>query len=158
MFQTRIIHECSFVTLQIFYEQRIPIRIAQSSQRLLLLCRGQGLEPRLEFDHQLVEFGPILPHSNGVEQEVVICNPCNFPIEFYSLEFDQQYLEEEKVGFKPSVIDFQTPTVWFSQWSCFQFCCFSCVFFFFKGRESGFLFCLHYFYIHYDQSKVVRQA
>ncbi|XP_025115052.1 hydrocephalus-inducing protein-like isoform X4 [Pomacea canaliculata] len=84
-------------TEEIFYEQRIPIRIAQSSQRLLLLCRGQGLEPRLEFDHQLVEFGPILPHSNGVEQEVVICNPCNFPIEFYSLEFDQQYLEEEKV-------------------------------------------------------------
>ncbi|XP_070194710.1 hydrocephalus-inducing protein homolog isoform X4 [Littorina saxatilis] len=80
-----------------YYEQRIPIKIAQSSQRILLLCRGQGLEPRLEFERQLVEFGPILPHSSGDEQEVLIRNPCSFPVEFYNLEFDSQYLEEEKV-------------------------------------------------------------
>ncbi|XP_071173399.1 hydrocephalus-inducing protein homolog isoform X10 [Mytilus edulis] len=80
-----------------FYEQRIPIRIAQSSQRILLLCRGQGLEPRLEFEKSLVEFGPILPHSVGDEQEITIKNPCSYPIEFYNLEFDSQYLEEEKV-------------------------------------------------------------
>ncbi|KAK3085440.1 hypothetical protein FSP39_003318 [Pinctada imbricata] len=80
-----------------YYEQRIPIRIYQSSQRILLLCRGQGLEPRLEFDRNLVEFGPILPHSAGDEQDIVVRNPCNFPIEFYNLEFDSSYLEEEKV-------------------------------------------------------------
>ncbi|XP_046359897.2 hydrocephalus-inducing protein homolog isoform X3 [Haliotis rufescens] len=80
-----------------FYENRIPIRISQSSQRILLLCRGQGLEPRLEFDRNLVEFGPILPHSNGDEQEIVVKNPCSFPIEFYNLECDEGYLEEEKV-------------------------------------------------------------
>ena len=87
-----------FVFSQKFYEQRIPIKIAQSSQRILLLCRGQGLEPRLDFERQLVEFGPILPHSSGDEQDVVIRNPCSFPVEFYNLEFDPQYLEEEKVG------------------------------------------------------------
>lgn len=80
-----------------FYEQRIPIKIAQSSQRILLLCRGQGLEPRLEMEKQLVEFGPILPHSSGDEQEIIFRNPCAFPIEFYNLEFDPQFLEEEKV-------------------------------------------------------------
>nr|KAG5712964.1 hypothetical protein BaRGS_021758 [Batillaria attramentaria] len=80
-----------------FYEKRIPIKIGQSSQRILLLCRGQGLEPRLEFERQLVEFGPILPHSSGDEQEVIVRNPCSFPVEFYSLEFDAQYLDEEKV-------------------------------------------------------------
>lgn len=63
----------------------------------MLLCRGQGLEPHLEFERQLVEFGPILPHSSGDEQDVIIRNPCSFPIEFYNLEFDPQYLEEEKV-------------------------------------------------------------
>ena len=31
------------------------------------------------------------------EKEVVVRNPCTFPIEFYSLEFDKQYLTEEKV-------------------------------------------------------------
>ncbi|KAK6174452.1 hypothetical protein SNE40_017727 [Patella caerulea] len=80
-----------------YYEHRIPIRIGQSSQRILLLCRGQGLEPRLEFDRNLVQFGPILPHSSGDEQEIIIRNPCSFPIEVYNLEFDNTYLEEEKV-------------------------------------------------------------
>ena len=62
-----------------------------------MLCRGQGLEPHLEFEKSLVEFGPILPHSIGDEQEITIKNPCTYPIEFYNLEFDSQYLEEEKV-------------------------------------------------------------
>ncbi|NWR11648.1 HYDIN protein, partial [Paradoxornis webbianus] len=35
--------------------------------------------------------------SDGVEAIVVVKNPCNFPIEFYSLDFDEQYLEEEKI-------------------------------------------------------------
>lgn len=61
------------------------------------MCRGQGLEPRLEFDRNLVEFGPILPHSSGDEQEIIVKNPSSFPIEFYNLEFDSSYLEEEKV-------------------------------------------------------------
>ncbi|NXH46012.1 HYDIN protein, partial [Dicaeum eximium] len=35
--------------------------------------------------------------SDGVEATAVVKNPCNFPIEFYSLDFDEQYLEEEKI-------------------------------------------------------------
>ncbi|NXV55800.1 HYDIN protein, partial [Molothrus ater] len=35
--------------------------------------------------------------SNGVEATVVVKNPCKFPIEFYALDFDEQYLEKEKV-------------------------------------------------------------
>ncbi|NWT26786.1 HYDIN protein, partial [Cardinalis cardinalis] len=35
--------------------------------------------------------------SDGVEATVVVKNPCNFPIEFYTLDFDEQYLEKEKV-------------------------------------------------------------
>ena len=80
------------------YEQRIAIRLAQSSQRILLLCKGQGQEPHIEFERNLVEFGPILPHSAGDEQEVRIRNPCSFPVDIYSLEYDKMYLEEEKVG------------------------------------------------------------
>ena len=80
-----------------FYEHRITIRLSQSSQRLTLLCRGQGQEPHLDIDRNLVEFGPILPHSAGDEQDIIVRNPCSFPIEFYNLEFDKAYLEEEKV-------------------------------------------------------------
>ncbi|NWZ94065.1 HYDIN protein, partial [Nesospiza acunhae] len=35
--------------------------------------------------------------SDGVEATVVVKNPCKFPIEFYALDFDEQYLEKEKV-------------------------------------------------------------
>ncbi|NWV04317.1 HYDIN protein, partial [Ptilonorhynchus violaceus] len=35
--------------------------------------------------------------SSGKDATVVVKNPCKFPIEFYSVDFDEQYLEEEKV-------------------------------------------------------------
>ncbi|NXS89719.1 HYDIN protein, partial [Erpornis zantholeuca] len=35
--------------------------------------------------------------SDGLEATVVVKNPCKFPIEFYSLDFDEQYLLEEKI-------------------------------------------------------------
>ncbi|XP_033625714.1 hydrocephalus-inducing protein homolog [Asterias rubens] len=79
------------------YADRITIRLSQSSQRLTLMAHGTGLEPRIEFSQSLLEFDPILPHSFGDEVDVVVKNPCSFPLEFYSLEFDDQYLEEEKV-------------------------------------------------------------
>jgi len=71
--------------------------MAQSSQRLMILCKGKGLEPRLDFSKNSIEFEPILPHSPGDEQEVKIVNPCPFPVELYNLEFDKNYLEEEKI-------------------------------------------------------------
>ncbi|NWW75959.1 HYDIN protein, partial [Climacteris rufus] len=39
----------------------------------------------------------VLPCSSGVDATVVVKNPCEFPIEFYSLDFDKQYLQEEKI-------------------------------------------------------------
>ncbi|XP_006878929.1 PREDICTED: hydrocephalus-inducing protein homolog [Elephantulus edwardii] len=80
-----------------FYSQTLMFQIAQSDQRLALLVQGQGLMPHLEFSPSLVELGPLLPYAPGDEAEVVVKNPCNFPIEFYCLELDQQYLMEEKI-------------------------------------------------------------
>jgi hydrocephalus-inducing protein len=77
----------------------VTIRMAQSSQRLMILCRGKGNEPRIELSKNSIEFEPILPHSHGDEQEIKIVNPCGFPIEIYNLEFDKNYLDEEKVRF-----------------------------------------------------------
>lgn len=74
------------------------MHISQSSDRLLLLVSGSGMEPRLEFTPSVLDLGPLLPYGVGDEAEVVVKNPCKFPIEFYSLEFDQQYLTEERVS------------------------------------------------------------
>ncbi|XP_053771126.1 hydrocephalus-inducing protein homolog isoform X8 [Desmodus rotundus] len=80
-----------------FYSQTQTFQIARGTQKLTLLTQGQGLEPRLEFSPSVLELGPLLPYAPGDEAEVVVKNPCDFPIEFYSLEFDQQYLIEEKI-------------------------------------------------------------
>ncbi|XP_044289866.1 hydrocephalus-inducing protein homolog [Varanus komodoensis] len=80
-----------------FYRNYLILSISQSTQQLLLNVSGQGLEPRLEFSPAILELGPLLPYAIGDEAEVVVKNPCCFPIEFYSLEFDQQYLLEERI-------------------------------------------------------------
>ncbi|NWH50429.1 HYDIN protein, partial [Fregata magnificens] len=79
------------------YRSELKINICQSSQHLQLQVSGHGLEPQLEFSPPVLELGPLLPYSHGAEGTVVVKNPCEFPIEFYSLEFDQQYLAEEQI-------------------------------------------------------------
>nr|XP_033799169.1 hydrocephalus-inducing protein homolog isoform X3 [Geotrypetes seraphini] len=80
-----------------YYNQRLVMHISQSSQRMTLLVQGQGLEPRLDFSPHILELGPILPYSSGEERELLVKNPCSFPIEFYCVELDKQYLEEEEI-------------------------------------------------------------
>jgi len=87
-----------YLKLQKFYENRLVIKLSQSSQRIIILCRGDGLEPCIELERPLVEFSPILPHSSADEKEFTIRNPCKFPVEIYNLEFDEIYLEEEKAS------------------------------------------------------------
>ena len=84
---------------QVHYTDKIPFIIRQNTDTdLCLTVQGYGSEPRLDFDHTLVAFTPILPFSPGAESEVTVRNPMSYPVEFYSLEFDKQYLEEEEVG------------------------------------------------------------
>ncbi|XP_067853715.1 hydrocephalus-inducing protein homolog [Heptranchias perlo] len=79
------------------YNHHLALNFAQSSNRVMLMARGKGLEPRLDFSTTLLELGPTLPYSTEVEGVVIVKNPCNFPVEFYSVEFDEKYLEEEKI-------------------------------------------------------------
>ena len=76
---------------------RITIRLAQSSRKVMLQVNGEGREPCLELHTNLLEFGPILPHAQGDERTVVLRNPGVFPIEVYNVEFDTQFMDEERV-------------------------------------------------------------
>lgn len=84
--------------MQRMYKEKLVIAVSQSTHRIVLLAQGQGLEPQLEFSTSEIKLGPVLPYSNGEEVEVLVRNPCPFPIEFYSLDYDRQYLEEESVS------------------------------------------------------------
>ncbi|KAG7333195.1 hypothetical protein KOW79_003330 [Hemibagrus wyckioides] len=79
------------------YKEKLVITVSQNTHRIVLLAQGQGLEPQLEFSTSEIKLGPVLPYSNGEEVEVLVRNPCPFPIEFYSLDYDRQYLEEESI-------------------------------------------------------------
>ncbi|NXA41620.1 HYDIN protein, partial [Eudromia elegans] len=79
------------------YRTRVRVNVSKSNKHPELQLVGQGLEPRLEFDPPTLTLGPLLPYSSGAQASVVVRNPCDFPIEFYSLDFDQQYLAEEEI-------------------------------------------------------------
>lgn len=74
------------------------VRVADSTQEVFITAQGQGEDPHLEFCPSVLELGPCLPASTDVEAEVTVKNPCSFPIEFYSLEFDTRYHQEEEVA------------------------------------------------------------
>ncbi|XP_077642374.1 hydrocephalus-inducing protein [Lonchura striata] len=79
------------------YRNELELNICGSSNHLKLHLSGQGLEPRLEFNPPALKMGWVLVDSDGVEATAVVRNPCDFPIEFCSLDFDEQYLEEKKI-------------------------------------------------------------
>ncbi|RMC02409.1 hypothetical protein DUI87_21579 [Hirundo rustica rustica] len=79
------------------YKNELELKICGSINHLKLHFSGQSLEPQLEFSPPALEVGWVLVESNGVEATVVVKNPCNFPIEFSSLDFDERYLENEKI-------------------------------------------------------------
>ncbi|NWI09406.1 HYDIN protein, partial [Crypturellus soui] len=79
------------------YSTHVRVNICKSNEHPELQLTGRGLEPRLEFEPPVLTLGPLLPYSSGMQGSVVVRNPCDFPIEFYSLDFDQQYLAEEEI-------------------------------------------------------------
>ena len=80
------------------YTDEIPIIVHQNPDaKLTLSVTGRGSEPKIDFDKSLIEFVPISPFSEGTDAEFTISNPMSYPLEVYSLEFDQQYQKEEDV-------------------------------------------------------------
>lgn len=85
------------MSLQLAYSRKLIVHVADSTQQVFVIAEGQGEVPQLEFCTSEVQLGPCLPANTEVEAEIIIQNPCTYPIEFYSLELDHQYYEEEKV-------------------------------------------------------------
>ncbi|KAM9376113.1 hydrocephalus-inducing protein-like [Pholidichthys leucotaenia] len=79
------------------YKRRLVVHVAESTKQAFITAQGQGILPHLEFCPSELELGPCLPASTEVQAEVIVKNPCSVPIEFYSLDFDKQYLKEEKI-------------------------------------------------------------
>ncbi|XP_061629909.1 hydrocephalus-inducing protein homolog [Phyllopteryx taeniolatus] len=79
------------------YKRDLIITVTEGTQPLVITALGQGEDPQLMFCPPELIMGPCLPFSMEIEAEVIVKNCCSYPIEFYSLEFDTQYLKEEKM-------------------------------------------------------------
>lgn len=84
--------------LQIEYTETVPIKIRKNPDcDLALVMVGRGSEPRIQLEQTMLEFDSVLPFSAGSMAEVTVVNSAPYPVEFYSLEFDKDYLAEEEV-------------------------------------------------------------
>ena len=74
----------------------IPFRVSESSEKFEVKCRGTGNDCIMEFVSEL-NMGPVLPNGGNDERTITVKNDSNFDVEFFSREYDSQYLEEESV-------------------------------------------------------------
>ena len=72
-------------------------QVKNNTDLVTLKCCGRGLEPRVHFERTTIEFNPSVPNFAS-EEAIVVCNPCDFEVELYSVDFDKVYLEEERVS------------------------------------------------------------
>ncbi len=71
------------------------IGLAGSEFQMPIMCMGIGVQPRILFEKEALEFNPLVPGSieSADMQPLIVRNPCNFPVEFYCLNFDECYIK-----------------------------------------------------------------
>lgn len=76
----------------------LPLRIRDNQKRKIISVTGRGDILRLNvapgFNYEL---GPVMPNHAGFTTDFKLLNPTDYPIEVYSVDFDAQYLEEERL-------------------------------------------------------------
>ncbi|KAJ3226665.1 hypothetical protein HK099_004409 [Clydaea vesicula] len=79
------------------YNLLLPVKVALNQKPVNILVSGVGIKLSIIFEPEVLNMGPLLPCSEGIEARVQIFNPTNYSLEIYSLEFDHQYAEEEEI-------------------------------------------------------------
>ena len=79
------------------YSARIPLKVAQNPNKHVIRLLGQSDSLRLRFDPPSLDLEPIHPHVMETERRVRVYNDCETSIEFFSLDFNEQYLQEEEL-------------------------------------------------------------
>ncbi|KAF5830389.1 hypothetical protein DUNSADRAFT_14652 [Dunaliella salina] len=82
------------------YHQVLPLKVTGNPRTHHLICSAKGATPTVHFQPPSVNCGAILPATpTQAPNEARFCmhNPCPFPVEVFSLDFDQQYLADEDI-------------------------------------------------------------
>jgi len=75
----------------------LPLKVAQQPFTNAIACKGKGFASALDFAPASLSLGPVLPCAPAVTASFSVCNPNNFDVEVFSLDFDEQYVQEEQV-------------------------------------------------------------
>ncbi|DAZ93738.1 TPA: hypothetical protein N0F65_007364 [Lagenidium giganteum] len=79
------------------YSLKLPIKVSSNTKTRSITCRGDGAELRLSFSPAMVELGPLLPCLMTGDKTIEMRNDSDYPVEVFSLDFDDDYKEEEEL-------------------------------------------------------------
>jgi len=82
---------------EIDYNTNIILKTAMNNKFITLHLNGNGVQNKLEFQPEKICFDPVLPYADMIEKRFSIYNPNEYPIEVYSRDFDNIFIEEKKV-------------------------------------------------------------
>ncbi len=78
------------------YSYKFVVGIQENNKPLVIYVKGQGSQVSLEYSPEQINSGPVLPYNDQSYAMLEIKNPSEYDTELYSLDFDKQYLKEEK--------------------------------------------------------------
>jgi len=79
------------------YVMEAALKIENNKNMKVLKMIGEGFENQIRLEPSNLEMGPIIPFSDGDEQVVTLTNNSDVPVEFFSLDFDTVYKDEEAI-------------------------------------------------------------
>lgn len=79
------------------FHEKMVLTIMESIQRVIIEVSGTGIDQHIILSDNLLQMGPILPMAQGCTFDINIENPGETPVEIYSIEFDDKYLDDERI-------------------------------------------------------------
>jgi adenylate kinase family enzyme len=78
------------------YSQVIQLKCTNNPKPKKIMCTGAGQELDIVIEPGEINLGPVLPHTD-TDYPFVVTNNSSCDIDFYSLDFDKKYVEDEDV-------------------------------------------------------------
>eukprot|EP00397_Hematodinium_sp_SG-2012_P000030 GEMP01000030.1.p1 GENE.GEMP01000030.1~~GEMP01000030.1.p1 ORF type:complete len:4608 (+),score=1069.56 GEMP01000030.1:10-13833(+) len=79
------------------FGEKLALRMRDNQNKKLIHFTGYGDILRVEVPSLVYELGPVLPYDDKCTKEIVLVNPTDYPIEVYSIEFDDVFRREEEM-------------------------------------------------------------
>ncbi|RYH22951.1 hypothetical protein EON65_18485, partial [archaeon] len=73
------------------------VKVDQNKKSRSIKVYGEGMSLGLKIEPENVHISPVLPLTEGEEQVVTVQNTSDYPLEFFSVDFDTKYKEEEAI-------------------------------------------------------------